>query len=92
MREEHFGMATAEMVRAGMIVWVPRGGGQMEIVGDEPTLSFASDEEAVEKIRGVLANAAEQDRLRVYLKAQSERFGAERFMAEIRDIVATFQP
>ena len=33
MREEHFGMAPAEMARAGAIVWVPRGGGQMEIVG-----------------------------------------------------------
>ena len=36
MREEHFGMAPAEMARAGVIVWVPNGGGQMEIVGDEP--------------------------------------------------------
>ena len=33
MREEHFGMAPAELARAGCIVWVPRGGGQMEIVG-----------------------------------------------------------
>ena len=35
MREEHFGMAPAEMARAGAIVWVPRGGGQTEIVGGE---------------------------------------------------------
>ena len=38
MREEHFGMAPAELARAGCIVWVPRGGGQMEIVGHEPAL------------------------------------------------------
>ena len=38
MREEHFGMAPAEMAAAGMLVWVPAGGGQTEIVGDEPAL------------------------------------------------------
>ena len=42
MREEHFGMAPAELARAGAIVWVPRGGGQMEIVGHEPALMFDS--------------------------------------------------
>ena len=54
MREEHFGMAPAELVRAGAIVWVPRGGGQMEIVGHEPALMFDSDDDAVEKIAGTL--------------------------------------
>ena len=34
MREEHFGMAPAEMAAAGMVVWVPAGGGQTEIVGE----------------------------------------------------------
>jgi glycosyltransferase involved in cell wall biosynthesis len=51
MREEHFGMAPAEMARAGAIVWVPRGGGQMEIVGREGALMYESDQDAVEKIR-----------------------------------------
>ena len=50
MREEHFGMAPAEMARAGCIVWVPRGGGQMEIVGREPVLMYDSEDDAVEKI------------------------------------------
>jgi hypothetical protein len=90
MGEEHFGMAPAEMVRAGMIVWVPRGGGQVEIVGDEPPLSFGTDEDAIEKIQAVLASPAEQERLRAYLKTQAERFGTERFVREVRDIVATF--
>ena len=54
MREEHFGMAPAEMARAGCIVWVPRGGGQMEIVGREPALMYESDDEAVEKISATL--------------------------------------
>lgn len=91
MREEHFGMAPAEMVRAGGIVWVPRGGGQMEIVGDEPALSFDDEDEAAEKIVGVMTNPEEQTRLRAYLAPRGERFSTARFVAEIRAIVAAFE-
>jgi glycosyltransferase involved in cell wall biosynthesis len=91
MREEHFGMAPAEMVRAGMIVWVPRGGGQMEIVGDEPALLFDTEEEAAEKILAVLLHPAEQTRLRDHLAEQAGRFSADRFMNEVRTIVADFK-
>jgi glycosyltransferase involved in cell wall biosynthesis len=91
MREEHFGMAPAEMVRAGMVVWVPRGGGQMEIVGDEPALLFDTEDEAAEKILAVIRYPAEQHRVREHLARQAERFGTERFMQEVRTIVATFK-
>ena len=64
MREEHFGMAPAEMVRAGMIVWVPNGGGQVEIVGNDPRLVYESDEQAIDQIVQVLGNPDEQRRLR----------------------------
>ena len=32
-------MAPAELVRAGVIVWVPDGGGQVEIVGQRESPS-----------------------------------------------------
>lgn len=91
MREEHFGMAPAEMARAGAIVWVPRGGGQMEIVGGERALMYESDEDAVRKIVSVLASASEQQRLRDHLAATSERFSTARFVAEVRTIVNEFE-
>jgi glycosyltransferase involved in cell wall biosynthesis len=91
MREEHFGMAAAEMARAGAIVWVPRGGGQMEIVDREPALMYESDDEAVRKIASALANAAEQQRLRDRLAATSERFSTARFIAQVRIIVNEFE-
>ncbi len=91
MREEHFGMAPAELARAGVIVWVPKGGGQMEIVGNEPSLMFDSDDEAVAAITEVLANPAEQDRLRQSLAARAEMFSTDRFVREVREIVATFR-
>ena len=90
MREEHFGMAPAELVRAGQIVWVPRGGGQMEIVGEEPALMFETDDEAVEKILKVLGDPAEQTRLRRVLAERGELFSTDRFVREIRDIVGSF--
>jgi glycosyltransferase involved in cell wall biosynthesis len=90
MREEHFGMAPAELARAGCIVWVPRGGGQMEVVGGEPALMYASEDDAVEKIARTLASPAEQDRLRQVLTA-SERFSAANFVRQVRDIVEEFR-
>ena len=42
MEGEHFGIAVAEMVRAGCIVFVPRTGGPIEIVGADERLRFGS--------------------------------------------------
>ena len=91
MREEHFGMAPAELARAGVIVWVPRGGGQMEIVGHEPALMFDSDDEAVDKIAGTLTNEVEQRRLRNLLAIGGERFSTAHFIGQVRDVVASFE-
>jgi glycosyltransferase involved in cell wall biosynthesis len=91
MREEHFGMAPAEMVRAGMIVWVPNGGGQVEIVGDAPRLRFATDDEAVDAILGIIDDPREEQRLREHLAVQGERFSTERFTTAVRNIVESFR-
>jgi glycosyltransferase involved in cell wall biosynthesis len=91
MREEHFGMAPAELARAGCIVWVPKGGGQMEIVGGEPALMYDSEEEAEATIVRVMSDAAEQERLRTLLATSSERFSTEHFVQRVRGIVSGFQ-
>lgn len=90
MREEHFGMAPAELARAGVIVWVPRGGGQMEIVGNEPALMYDSEEDAAAKITTVLGDPAAQERLRRGLAARADRFSTDRFVREVREIVSDF--
>jgi glycosyltransferase involved in cell wall biosynthesis len=87
MREEHFGMAPAEMVRAGCIVWVPDGGGQVEIVGDA-RLTYGSIEEGVAKITRTLGDADEQARLRAHLATRASLFSTERFMQQVRAAVA----
>ena len=91
MREEHFGMAPAELVRAGALVWLGRGGGQIEIVGSEDALLYDTEEEATGKITAVLSSPAEERRLREHLHERAERFAPARFVREVRDIVATFE-
>lgn len=90
MKEEHFGMAPAEMARAGMIVWVPGGGGQVEIAGGEPMLIYDSEEDAAGKILATLGDNALQECLRAHLETASARFSADHFMREIDTIVDTF--
>lgn len=90
MREEHFGMAPAELARAGCVVWVPAGGGQMEIVGNEPSLMYESDDDAVAKIARTLTDPAEQVRLSQWLTTISERFSTANFMAQVRRLVDNF--
>jgi hypothetical protein len=77
------------MARAGCIVWVARGGGQMEIVGREPALMYGNEDEAVEKIVNTLGDPVEQQRLRMGLTA-TDRFSTQHFVAQVRDIVANF--
>jgi glycosyltransferase involved in cell wall biosynthesis len=90
MPEEHFGIAVAEMVRAGCIVFVPDSGGQVEIVGGEDRLRYKDARDAVGKIVGVLSNPGEQAALGQHLAARKHLFGADQFMRRLREIVTTF--
>ena len=84
--DEHFGMAPAELVRAGCVVWVPDGGGQVEIVTD-PRLIYGSVEEAIGKIVAVLRDPHEEATLRKHLATRGERLSPERFMREMLEAV-----
>lgn len=84
-------MAPAEMVRAGCVVWVPGGGGQLEIVGEDSRLTYSSEDDGVEKIVAALADEAGEARLREALAARATRFSTAHFTAQVRRIVAEFQ-
>jgi glycosyltransferase involved in cell wall biosynthesis len=86
MLEEHFGTAVAEMVRAGCIAFVPRGGGQVEIVGDE--LTYDGEEDAAEKIAATLADEGRQAVLRQRLAVRRGLFSGDRFVEQMRALVA----
>ncbi len=88
-RHEAFGIAVAEMVRAGMIVWVPGGGGQVEIVG-ESGLIYGTPAEAVSRILAVIGDTAKEDEMRRRLGTRAAMFTAERFRDGIRNVVRGF--
>jgi glycosyltransferase involved in cell wall biosynthesis len=88
MTDEHFGLAPAEMVRGGCIVFVPNNGGQVEIVGRDERLIYNSIDDAVEKITHILESADMQSELQSKLLTRAELFSVERFMNEIQEIVA----
>jgi glycosyltransferase involved in cell wall biosynthesis len=62
MADEPFGMAVAEMVRAGCIVFAPDTAGPAEIIGAYPPVTFASATQAIECIETVLGSVDAQRR------------------------------
>lgn len=90
MAEEHFGMGVAEMVRAGCLVWVPNGGGQVEIVGRDERLLYRDNDEAIAKITAALADEGLAQALRAHLAPYRERFSEKVFVARFRRLVDEF--
>lgn len=85
-QREAFGIATAEMCKAGVVPFVFADGGQPEIVQHEQ-LVFSSQQEAVAKIHAVLQDNRLQEDLHEHVLAQASRFAPERFCMAVREIV-----
>ncbi len=83
---EAFGIGVAEMVKAGCIVFVPNGGGQVEIA-DHPALVYENEEDAAEKIDAVLSSTPLQASLRAHLLQSAQRFSVENYTRAIRGVV-----
>jgi glycosyltransferase involved in cell wall biosynthesis len=86
---EAFGIAVAELVKAGCITFVPNGGGQTEIVA-HPSLTFENDGDAIRKIVCALENLALQAALAGHLRERSRELSTERFQETVRSLVAEF--
>jgi glycosyltransferase involved in cell wall biosynthesis len=77
---EHFGMAVAEYVAAGMVPFAPETGGQAEVVGDDRLL-FDGVAAAVDRV----AAAVDADRRP---DLPRDRFSPDRFASAVREHVA----
>jgi glycosyltransferase involved in cell wall biosynthesis len=87
MHEEHFGMAPAELQRAGCIPFVHNSGGAVEIVGRDPRLVFENAADAAEKIARTIRQPALEQQLREQVAARREWFSPQRFCQAIRELV-----
>lgn len=83
---EAFGIATAEMMQAGIVPFVPREGGQLEIVQNE-LLIYENLRDAVSKIDAVLRSDIRQQELHEAMLQRSGEFQPESFCAALRDLV-----
>jgi len=88
-RNEAFGIAVAEMVKAGQVVWVPDGGGQKEIVA-HPGLVYSGRDHAASLILAALGEPAAEAALRYHIKSRADLFSSGRFVEEIRGVVRRF--
>lgn len=91
MEGEHFGMATAEMTRAGCLVFPHRSGGSVEVVDGARELLWASEDEAVALISTIVRGPEARHQLLARLSDHAERFSAERFVARFRGIVSEWE-
>lgn len=90
MEAEHFGIAVAELQRAGCITFVHNSGGPVEIVGRDPRQTFENVEDAAHKISRVLASPELAAELRALTLARRELFSTDRFCESLCGIVARF--
>jgi glycosyltransferase involved in cell wall biosynthesis len=82
---EHFGMALAEYVAAGMVAFAPADGGQVDVLDGDDRLLFDDVAGAVDRI----AAAVDADRRPTLPR---DRFGRERFATSLREHVAACLP
>ncbi len=86
MRDEHYGMAVAELLLGGCLTMVPDDGGQIEIVTD-PRMQYSSVASAVGKWDKVLRDPALKSELLAGQQARRATLTRERFLQEFGDLV-----
>jgi glycosyltransferase involved in cell wall biosynthesis len=83
---EHFGMATAEMTRAGCLVFAHRSGGSAEVLNHEDALLWTDDHDAARKIAAI--RQADAGGLQSRLIQHARQFSPDAFAERFREIVA----
>lgn len=82
---EHFGMAVAEYVAAGMVAFAPDSGGQRDVLDGDPDRLYTSATDAVETVAAAVERGDRPTLPR-------DRFARERFHERLRDVVETQLP
>ena len=87
MEDEHFGIAPAELQRAGCITFVHNSGGAVEVVDRDERLTFDTHEDAAAKLARAIEDAALEADLRTQVEGRRDYFCAEKYCDSIRQIV-----
>jgi glycosyltransferase involved in cell wall biosynthesis len=87
MENEHFGMAAAEMTRAGCLVFGHDSGGTPEVLNGEAALLWHSEDDAVDKI----VRLKQPEQIRARLQDHARQFSTEHFVRRLQDIAGAFR-
>jgi len=91
MENEHFGIAPAEILRAGCITFVHNSGGPAEIVGYRPELTFSDAAEGAEKLATAASDPRLERELKSFVDSRRNCFSVERFCDGLREVVRNFE-
>ena len=87
-QREAFGIAVAEMIKMGVVPFVPAGGAPAEIVVDD-RLTFKDDEGAVETIDRFLRGQQQIVEVRTRLASRAECFSKQNFVHAVWDLLGS---
>lgn len=85
--DEQFGIALAQMRRAGCVVFAPNKGGQIEVLGHDSRLLFGDIKDAVVKIDAVISNEKLSQELHERAIREGGQFSPEYFMKRVQQLV-----
>ncbi len=84
--DEPFGITLVELMKAGCIPFAPNSCGSAEIL-NQPALLFATEDEALDRIRGLLSNPDLTQYVRSSLKQRANFFSTESFCQSVVALV-----
>ena len=90
MVDEHFGIAAAEMCRAGCVTFGHHSGGLIEVLDARAELLWDTPEDAVRLIVQVLRDAGRGRALSLHLGDHASRFSCDRFCVRVGEVVDAF--
>ena len=85
-RDEEFGIAVAEYIKAGLIPVVPDEGGTPEVV-DSPALTYHTNEDAAQILANLIADADFRERERVHCAERAKFFSREAYLERQHELL-----
>lgn len=77
-RDEEFGIAVAEYLKAGLIPLVPDEGGSREVV-DRPELSYSTNKDAAGKLARLVLDSAFAETMRSHCQSRALEFSRDKY-------------
>ena len=85
-RDEEFGIAVTEYLKAGLIPVVPDEGGSCEVV-DRPELSYSTNEDAATKLARLVSDSAFAEAMREHCRSRALTFSRSEYEKREADLL-----